>query len=154
MTSLNHIEVSDCVYFITAVTEDRKPWLTGAEDASIVLNALYFLRDRGDFKLYSFVIMPDHIHFLAWSAGKKTIASIMHSLKSFTAKAINKRNKRSGKIWQDNYYEHAVRNKADFDEKLNYIHRNPLEAGTVGRVEDYIFSSAHFADQTDPYPYW
>jgi len=44
-------------------------------------------------------------------------------------------------IWQQGYYEHIIRDRKDFETKLDYIHKNPLNVGLVENLDDYPFSS-------------
>ncbi len=47
------------------------------------------------------------------------------------------RRKRGVQIYQDENYDHIIRNERDYNEKLNYLVMNPVEAGLVERPEDY-----------------
>jgi hypothetical protein len=69
--------------------------------------------------------MPNHVHVVVQPfAGMKTTAGtavpqselpdILHSWKSFTAKEANKFLRRSGDFWQAEYYDHLIRDEADF----------------------------------------
>ena len=53
------------------------------------------------------------------------------------ALGTGQRRKRGVRIWQDENYDHIIRNERDYNEKLNYLVMNPVEAGLVGRPEDY-----------------
>jgi putative transposase len=88
--------------------------------------------------LDSFIIMPDHVHFIVRLEEKEgsvspSLSEVVGSLKSLTAvewlrhlKATG--SQQSGKIWQGRYYEHIIRNAADLEEKRQYIQNNPLVA--------------------------
>ena len=52
------------------------------------------------------------------------------------------RNGRHG-IWQRGFWEHLVRNDADYAAHVAYIHYNPVKHGHVGRVADWPYSSSH-----------
>jgi len=104
--------------------------------AKIVAGALrYFNGDR--YALGAFVIMPNHVHVLFRPATNRSVQSIMHSWKSYTAKAINKILGRTGTLWQAESWDSMVRNQAQFEACLNYIRDNPKFAGlTAG---EYVF---------------
>jgi putative transposase len=51
--------------------------------------------------------------------------------------------KREKDIWQRRYWEHAIRDDADFERHVDYIHYNPVKHGLVPRVADWPFSSYH-----------
>lgn len=80
-------------------------------------------------------MLDDHIHMLINPV--EPLSKIIHSIKSFTAHEINKMSRRTGKIWQDENYDRAIRNEAEFLEKLNYIANNPLKENLVTQCEDY-----------------
>ena len=61
-----------------------------------------------------------------------SLSEIVKSIKSFTARRINQsRGRKSGSIWQDEYYDREVRDKADFAVKLKYLLNNPVKQGLV-----------------------
>jgi carbamoylphosphate synthase large subunit/REP element-mobilizing transposase RayT len=98
-----------------------------SEIATAVADALrYFDGER--YVLDSWVIMPNHVHVLVQPMGGFSLSAILHSWKSFTAKAINRIKGTKGDLWQDENYDRIVR---DFDELQGYreyIARNPEEA--------------------------
>jgi REP element-mobilizing transposase RayT len=73
----------------------------------------------------------------------------MHSLKSYTAKKINNLLGRSGKIWQDGFYERIIRNEDDLREKAIYIENNPVRERLVEEPEKYFYSSARYREKMD-----
>jgi REP element-mobilizing transposase RayT len=117
--------------------------------ADIVLSAIFFLQQKEYFRLYSFVIMPDHLHLIILPHGKRTVSEIMHSLKSYTAKKINSLLGREGKIWQDGFYERIIRNEDDLREKARYVEGNPVRKGLVEEPQEYVYSSAYHRDRMD-----
>lgn len=61
-----------------------------------------------------------------------SLSEIVKSIKSFTARRINQsRGRKSGSIWQDEYYDREVRDEADFAVKLKYLLNNPVKQGLV-----------------------
>ena len=68
---------------------------------------------------------------------------IMHTLKRYTAGECNRRLGRSGAFWQDESYDHCVRDEAELERIIRYIESNPASAGLVDRPEMWRFSSAY-----------
>jgi len=93
--------------------------------------------------------MPDHLHFVASLGPVEDLPRLIHSLKSYTAKEINGRLAKKGKVWQRGYYSHGIRNEMDAVQKIEYITRNPVRAGLSETVEDYGPSSANEAFEID-----
>ncbi len=73
--------------------------------------------------------MPNHVHVVLTPLPGFALSSILHSWKSFTAKAINKHLGRSGTVWQAESYDHLVRNRADLMHHVFYTRENPQRAG-------------------------
>ena len=48
---------------------------------------------------------------------------------------------RKGSFWQDESFDHLIRNEADWEDKFNYIHNNPVKANLVEKAPEYPFSS-------------
>lgn len=137
-----HLKAESRCYFITTNSADGTPLFANPQVAQIMLNALLHLRLEGRLKLHAFVIMPNHLHFVASLGLKEELSRLMHSLKSYTAKEINRSLRTKGKVWQRGYYSHGVRNERDMEEKISYITLNPVRAGLSETAEDYRFSSA------------
>lgn len=88
----------------------------------VVDNLLH--HDGVDYDLYDFVVMPNHVHFLALPYEEPS--NLISSIKSYTAKQINKEMNRSGMVWQGDYFDKIIRSVNDFQEKSEYIKQNPL----------------------------
>ena len=98
------------------------------EVGEIVATALnYFNGQR--YNLYDFVVMPNHVHLLVQPISGNNLSKIMHSWKSFTAHEITKHLNQAGMIWQDESYDHLVRNEEEYLHFRRYIANNPEKAG-------------------------
>lgn len=75
-----------------------------------------------------FVIMPNHVHALLAPNAEWRLDQILHTWKSFTAKAINRELKRSGTLWLDETWDHIVRSSSQLGHFRNYIQENPGKA--------------------------
>lgn len=126
--------------------------------AKIIIAAWDFF-DKERYDLIAYVVMPNHIHLLIKTYEKYTLASIVHSWKSFTAHEIKKllRNDLSEgkaikipvseKIWQIEYWDRFIRDDQHFKNAINYIHNNPVKAGLCKTVSDWEWSSIHFFEK-------
>jgi putative DNA methylase len=94
------------------------------------------------YELHSWVIMPNHVHLLL--TPRVSVSKLLNSLKAVTAKRANLLLKRTGKpFWQDESYDHLVRDSDEFRSVRWYIENNPVTAGLAGTPEEYLWSSAH-----------
>jgi putative transposase len=107
---------------------------------------------RRPFETVAICILPDHIHALwqlpdgdadyamRWCLFK---SSFSRGLPASKTRSVSKIAKREKGIWQRRYWEHVIRDDADFERHFNYIHYNPVKHGLVTRVADWPFSSFH-----------
>ncbi len=96
--------------------------------ARIVVNALKEF-DGSRYRLFAWCVMPNHVHVLFQTIGNVSLADILHSWKSYSAKAANKILGRSGEFWQREYHDHLVGNMAEFERVVRYVIENPRRAG-------------------------
>src|SRR5205809_3763901 len=91
--------------------------------------------------------MPDHVHFLIqpWpkenaDAGNVIFWSLkesLHSIKSYSAHAINKTERERGGVWEKERFDRYIRSQPDLIEKFEYILRSPWDSGVAKPGEDY-----------------
>ena len=98
----------------------------------------------GHYVLHAFVVMPNHVHLLATPA--VALPKLTKSLKGITAKRANAMLGLTGKpFWQEESYDHLVRQEREFGKIWNYIEGNPVRAGLVRDAGEYRWSSAGWA---------
>jgi REP element-mobilizing transposase RayT len=117
--------------------------LKGTSIATMVRDAL--LRFDGTrYKLFAWVVMPNHLHSLMTRFENYELRDILHSLKSYTAHEANKILQRSGQFWMEDYFDRYMRNQEHFRKTVQYIENNPVRAGLCETPSDWPFSSAWF----------
>ncbi len=138
--------VPDAVVFITQVVEGREPIFKNENHLELLRSTLRTVKQLHPFTLLAYVFLPDHFHFLLHPTGSSNFSQIMHSLKPNFTKAYKQIIGVSGsmKFWQKRFWDHIIRDEADLQQHLNYIHYNPVKHGWVNRPEDWRHSS--FAD--------
>ena len=133
-------------YFVTICTSERHCSLSHillgnqfalaevrlTELGAISENVLHEVSERTGISLSEYIIMPNHIHMILQipaGGAEHTIGEYVGMFKSLTLnywrKICNREGKVMGTVWQRNYYEHILRNEADYLEKLRYIQENP-----------------------------
>ena len=144
-------------------------WLADPRIAEIVRENLYHHAGT-KYALWAYVIMPNHVHVLlkpdeVWERRfevddsnraqyeKGPLSAILHSLRSYTANKANKVLGRTGKFWQDEAFDHWVRDNAEFERIVYYIENNPVKAGLMEHPEYWHFSSAYDRAQRGLGPY-
>jgi len=148
--------------FFTAAILEWKPLLKEDEFKDIIIDSLLFLKNEKSIEVYSFVIMPNHIH-LIWQIqdGFKRENIQMRFLR-FTAQQMKFRlidtsdsrlqdfqvniSDRQYQFWERNALSVDLWSEKVFMQKMEYIHNNPLQDKwqLVKYPEDYRYSSAKF----------
>jgi hypothetical protein len=98
------------------------------EIGRVVVGALRFF-DGERYHLGEWVVMPNHVHAIFQAIPPFTPKEILHSWKSYTANEINRREGRSGDLWQRESYDHLIRSPGELFHCVDYIRRNPEKAG-------------------------
>ena len=157
--------IPEYLYFITTSTYRHKPILNNHVTKQIILDQFDFLRRRKMVKLFSFVIMPTHIHFISQFPRNTTYSDFMRNLKSISANRINRyllcvdpnhhkkhSENRDMKVWEEGYLAKEVFSLPFLDQKFKYIHQNPCRSPwkIVENPEDYPWSSARFYLTSEP----
>ena len=122
-------------YFLTTSVAGRRRIFTQRGRAETVLDAIRWLHNAGRFFVDAAVVMPDHLH-LAGQLGEGTLARVMHTLKSYTARRLVTTGVEPP-VWQDGYHDHALRDDEDYRVRVRYLIDNPLRAGLVKQAERY-----------------
>ena len=145
-------------------------WLARNDVATVIRENLYHHNGR-KYQLLAYCVMPNHVHVLfqpidgrdkqpacpdptgtskllvPTDVGETAddngpLASIMHSLKSYTANKINALLERSGQFWQHESYDHWVRDDEELERIVEYIAGNPVKAGLASNPEEWTCCSA------------
>jgi len=103
-------------------------WFKRPELAAVVANSLKFW-DGKRYQLEAWCVMPNHVHVLFWLFDGEGLASILGSWKKFTSRRVNAMMNRRGMLWQDESYDHLIRNEQEFARAVHYILDNPRKAG-------------------------
>ncbi len=61
----------------------------------------------------------------------------MEAIKDGATKRINRRQREVRRLWQPRFFDRALRTVREYNEKVEYIHLNPVRAGLVDRPEDW-----------------
>ena len=106
-------------------------WMKDDRIATVVADALmHFNGER--YHLAAWCVMPNHVHVIIKPRDGHDLSGILHSLKSFTAHAANEILGLSGRFWQEEYYDHLIRDEEDFRHVVVYVLGNPKNAGLKG----------------------
>jgi len=120
-------------------------WLKDPSIASVVVAGIKDIEEKALCRLHAWVVMPNHVHLLI--APLAPIAAITKAIKGSTARAANLLLNRTGEyFWQDESFDHWIRDEAEFQKVKKYIERNPVAAGLVKEESEWPWSSAVAVD--------
>lgn len=143
------------VHFITFSCYCRRRLLDHDQPKRIVLGILSDELTKFNARSLGFVIMPDHVHALIWFPKTGQLSPFMQQWKGRSSSRIKKilaqslpeyGSKFSARdpIWQARYYSFEIYATAKIEEKLNYVHLNPVRAGLVTTLTQWPWSSARW----------
>jgi len=155
------------IYFLSTAVVNWIDVFTRQQYKDILIDSLKFCIEKKGLMLYGYVIMSNHIHLIIGRTEQgKELSSIIRDFKKYTSGQIieaiaanpqesrkewllwmferagkNNSNNKKFQFWQQD--NHPIALEGDWlDQKLNYIHSNPIEAGWVSEPEHYTYSSA------------
>jgi REP element-mobilizing transposase RayT len=135
---LHRIWVDDPIYFVTTCTHRRRKILTSSAFAAILFDELTAARERHQWAIGRYVIMPDHVHFFCSpELDAKPLASFMQAWKQWTSKRILSETKIKGTIWQPEFFDHVLRSSESYSQKWDYVRENPVRAGLVQDADEW-----------------
>ena len=125
------------------VTVKLLPWRTrlDEEDFARLANSLSRMRQKHGFLLTAWVFLPDHWHAIIHPPYPLTISTVFKAVKKSSTTGINVRRREVGGLWQERFFDRALRTVREYHEKVEYIHLNPVRRGLVKRPEDWKWSS-------------
>ena len=151
---LKRLHSSGNSHFITVSCFRRKPFLGTPELRSCFQAILLSTAERYDFELTAYVIMPEHIHLVLSEPRVGLIATVLQVLKQRYSTAMKKVDPAFFRrleqktahpppcpVWETRYYDFNLTQAATEEEKVHYIHVNPIRRGLVKRIEDWPWSS-------------
>jgi putative transposase len=127
-------------YFFTVVTHNRQPLFQHNKTVALLRQAFHTVKASSPFTIDAIVVLPDHIHSL-WTLpeGDADFSSRWRRIKALFSlrcpeiykqqQSISRQRKGEQAIWQRRFWEHQIRNEADFSQHIDYIHYNPVKHG-------------------------
>ena len=154
-------------YFLTLTTVGWVNVFSRKEYRKILIDSLRYCQENKGLQLYAFVIMSNHIHLLASAAEGSNLTDILRDFKRFTSTKIKYEIRNSEKesrklwlyqllewfakrtpgkkdftLWQSDNHPIEIYSPKVIEQKLKYIHLNPVRAEIVEEPQHYLHSSA------------
>ena len=142
-------------YFITIVTYRRRELFISEEAVERWRIALRQAQAERPFEVHGGVVLPDHLHLLiSLPSSDDDVSSRIGRAKALLtrmlAHELNQRHEAD--VWQQRFFDHLIRDEADYATHLDYIHYNPVKHGLVACPRDWPWSSFHHWVRVGAYP--
>jgi len=144
------------LHFITSSCYQRQAFLKAPRRRTLFLEILEEVRLRYNFVVVGYVVMPEHFHLMISEPELGNPSTVMQVLKQrFAREILNEWRERNesttailqdeslveGHFWQPRSYDFPVWTKDKREEKLRYMHNNPVKRGLVLEPEQWEWSS-------------
>ncbi len=165
---LKRYETPNHARYLTFSCYRRLPLFKNDKIKQVFVDQLDLTRQRLDFILYAWVIMPEHVHLLLMpNLESATVRQILHALKRPVSENILARWRRldagiltkltdtqnNPHFWQPGGgYDRNIFTTDELLEKIQYIHTNPVRRGLVKHETDWPWSSARWYDRKKGLP--
>jgi len=141
MPRLPRIHIEGALYYVTCRAEPEQKLFQEKRDYEMYLEFLKKYRQDFGFKVYAYVLLPNHIHLLIEPSQKATISEIMHILNGSYSKYYNSAYERKGHLFRERFKACLVEKDNYLVQLTSYIHLNPKRMGLVDKPQDYPYSS-------------
>jgi len=147
------------IEFFTATCLNWQPLLQSHDHKRIIIDSLSFLVNDKRIWLYGYVIMPNHVHIIWCKQPEWLNKNVQQHFSKFTAQQLkfslmnnsaelknykSTQNDRDYQFWERRPHKATLYNRNVLEQKLDYIHYNPVKAGLCNLPEDYTYSSARY----------
>jgi len=123
------------IYLITTVTHQRQPIF---HDINLGRLLVHTLRSKQmNASTLTYVIMPDHLHWLMKLNSTISLRKTVANIKSIRAHRINQQLNQYKPLWQAGFHDHALRKEEDIRTIAIYVIANPIRAGLVDHIGAY-----------------
>ncbi len=127
-------------HFLTFSRYRRLAYFHSAQAKEIFERQLERCRLWYQFEVFGYFVMPEHIHMLVSEPDGGDLATALQMLKQLVSRKLP-RSDYDRPFWQPRYYDFNVLTHPKWQEKLRYIHRNPVTRGLVDDPANWPWSS-------------
>ena len=152
MATPRHRTARGTSYFVTTKCWQGRHVFQVPQNADILVHALRDYRERKDYLLHEFVVMPNHLHVLLTPSATTSLEKAVQLIKGGSSHEIHKQRDQRMEIWQEGFYDWTIRDAQDWQAKVEYIRMNPVRARLVAKPEEWHSCSASGRFTLDPMP--
>ncbi len=156
------------IHFVTFTIIDWLKVFDDPQHCRIFIKSVKYCQKQKGLEVYAWCIMPNHVHMIIGKTGNKNIQDIVRDLKSYTSRkirmnlednaetdlapnnilkhlknvAVRNNRKTNFQLWQYHYHPVELSTNKMMEQRLEYIHHNPVSAGLTDVPEHWKWSSA------------
>ena len=167
MSSKYKFKNPDGLYFITYTVVNWADVFTRNIYRDLMIESFVYCQKEKGLAIHAYVIMTNHIHMIISQKGTNELSGIMRDLKKFTSfkligalmendqesrkdwllkmfeeKGLQNSHNTKYQFWQEGNHPVELISSEMIEQRLDYIHQNPVKAGFVHKAEDFVYSSA------------
>ncbi len=157
----------NALHFVTMTVVGWIDVFTREEYRKVILDSLVYCQKEKGLVVNAYVIMSNHIHLICYARDPFLLSEVLRDFKKYTSKSIftaiqtnnnesrkewmlhlfsyyakYNNNNKSFQFWQNGNHTVEIESPQWINQKLAYIHLNPVRNGLVANAEDYLYSSA------------
>ncbi len=165
MSNCRRANIAGTTCFFTVVTCRRQSILCDAPVREALREAVMVVREARPFTIDAWVLLPDHLHCIwalplgdnnfstCWVLIKRRVSLQCGVLyKRYDWLTESKLKHRESTLWQRRYWKHQIRDEADFQRHVDYVHWNPVKHRFVDHVHEWPHSTFHRYVERGVYP--
>ena len=135
------VHVEGALHYVTASAIAPQTLFSDAKDYQAYLDLLQEYRAKHGFKLYGYVLFPDHLHLCLEPSETASVSAIMHALSSRYTKYFNRRHRHAGPLFQERFKSTLIEKAPSLHRLTAYLHLYPLRMGAVADLMEYRWTS-------------
>ncbi len=140
MARVKHGQDDWLSYHITTRTIDKQFYLASDVEKHRIVQALDFYRRKAFYRLFGFVVMSNHVHFIIQPLPGVSLSKTVRNIKAWTSQN-NQTKPTHQPLWERRYDDNRIRSSKELWSVLDYIHANPVRAGMASAPGAYQWSS-------------
>jgi len=152
MGRLAHHTNAGWTYFVTTNSFQSTFLFQVQQTAEIVIAKILEYRDRQNYLLHDFVLMPNQLHLILTPLSAVSLEKAMQLIKGGSSHEIHRVRGNRAEIWQAGFHESRVTSWSEYQKKRDYVQYNPVAARLVDKVEEWAYGSAGGRFVLDPIP--
>lgn len=150
MARLPRIYIEGAIHYVTCRSAFNEKLFKEKKDYQMYLELLEKYRQEHNFKLFAYVLLPQHLHLLIEPNSETGISDIMRGLNTAYSKYFNNCYNRRGHVFRERFKATIVEKEQYLCQLTSHVHLNPVRMRSAAKAGDYSYSSYYLYKQASP----